>query len=222
MENWFNKDILEIVWLTLKMAFFSTLISSVLGIFLGLILERANFPGKKIILRINRTLMGTPPVVMGLIVYLLLMRKGVLGFLNILFTLQAMIFAQVLIITPIISGMICESAQHKGPKIRAFATTMGADFWQSNRLVIRELKSEIYFAVVSGFSRSISEVGAVMIVGGNILHKTRTMTTAITLLRNKGNYNDAIVLGAILLILSFIIQTVLDWILKKEELNENI
>ncbi len=217
-----SPDILEIILLTLKMAFLSTLISGILGTLLGLILERIDFKGKKLILLINRTLMGVPPVVVGLIVYLLLMRKGPLGFLNILFTLPAMVFAQILIITPIICGMVSESAQHKGPAIRAFAKTMGANFWQSTTLMVKEIRTEIYFAIVSGFGRAISEVGAVMIVGGNILHKTRTMTTAITLLRNKGNYNDAIILGVILLIISLLIQFFLDIALKKEIKDENL
>lgn len=222
MEEFFNSDILEIVILTLQMAFLVTIISSIIGIFFGLLLERVNFIGKNLVIRIIRTLMGVPPVVVGLIVYLLLMRKGILGFLNILFTLPAMVFAQVLIISPIICGMVYEASSHKAPKIRAFAITMGADFVQSNKLVIKELKSEIYFAIISGFGRSISEVGAVMIVGGNILHKTRTMTTAITLLRNKGNYNDAIILGMILLLINFIIQSFSDYIVRKDKLNENI
>ncbi len=221
MAGLLNQEVLGIIWLTLKMAVLSTAISSVLGISLGLALERASFRGKQVIVRINRTLMGVPPVVVGLVVYLLLMRRGALGFLGILFTLPGMVVAQVLIITPIICGMVYSAAQQRAGQIRAFGITMGARGFQKNRLLLREMSSEIYFAIVSGFGRSISEVGAVMIVGGNIQFKTRTMTTAITLLRNKGNYTDAITLGIVLLVLAFVIQTVAEFLRRKETSDEN-
>lgn len=221
MMQLLNKEVLGIIWLTLKMAFFSTGISSVLGIALGLSLERASFPGKRIIVRMNRTLMGVPPVVIGLAVYLLLMRRGPLGFLSILFSLPGMVFAQTLIITPIVCGMVYSAAGQKAKQIRAFGITMGAEGFQKTRLLLREMSGEIYFAVVSAFGRSISEVGAVMIVGGNIQHKTRTMTTAITLLRNKGNYTDAITLGLVLLALAFVIQTMAEHLRRKETGDEN-
>lgn len=221
MRELLNSEVLGIIWLTLKLAVLSTAVSSVLGITLGLALERASFPGKGLIVRINRTLMGVPPVVIGLVVYLLLMRRGPLGFLNILFTLPGMVFAQTLIITPIVCGMVYSAAQHRAGQIRAFGVTMGARGFQKNKLLLREMSSEIYFAAVSGFGRSISEVGAVMIVGGNIQYKTRTMTTAITLLRNKGSYTDAITLGVILLVMAFAIQTAADFLRRGERSDEN-
>lgn len=221
MDELFNSEVLGIIWLTLKMALFSTAISSALGILLGLALERGDFRGKQLLVRLNRTLMGVPPVVIGLVVYLLLMRRGPLGFLGILFTVPGMVLAQVLIITPIVCGMVYSGAQRNAAQIRGFAVTMGAGRFQTQGLLLREMSSEIYFAVVAAFGRSISEVGAVMIVGGNIQYKTRTMTTAITLLRNKGNYTDAITLGVTLLILAFIIQSVADFLRKKERSDEN-
>jgi len=207
----------EIILTTLKMALFSTIISALLGTALGLLLERARFRGKKAVVRINRTLMGVPPVVIGLVVYLLLMRRGPFGFLGILFTVTGMVVAQVIIITPIICGMVYTAAQQSAGRIRAFGVIMGANKPQTQLLLIKELGNEIYFAAVTGFGRSISEVGAVMIVGGNILHKTRTMTTAITLMRNQGEYSQAIFLGVALLIIAFIIHTVLDFIRRKEQ-----
>jgi len=206
-----------IIAVTLRMSLTSTAISAVLGTSLGLLLERARFPGKSLIVRINRTLMGTPPVVMGIVVFLLLMRSGPMGFVGILFTVEAMVVAQALIITPIICGMVYSAAQRNAGRIRAFGITMGANRLQMNLLLIRELGNEIYFSIIAGFGRAISEVGAIMIVGGNIQHKTRTMTTAITLLRNRGNYAEAITLGAALLIIAFVIQLAADYLRRREQ-----
>ena len=192
------------------MSFFSTIISTVIGAIFGLLLERHQFPGKRIVVRICRTLMGMPPVVAGLLVYLLLMRQGPLGFLGLLFTVPAMIIAQVVLITPIITGMIYTYALRSAPVIRAFARTMGASRFQSQILFIKEMKSEFYFAVVTAFSRAISEVGAVMIVGGNIMNRTRTMTTAITMLRQMGDFSQGITLGILLLVIAFTLQSLSD------------
>jgi tungstate transport system permease protein len=205
-------ETLGIVGVTLRMAFASTAIASVLGTLLGLLLEKARFPGKRLVVRICRTLMGTPPVVAGLVVYLLLMRRGPFGSLSLLFTVRAMIIAQTLIITPIVCGMVYTYASRSAPKIRAFAKTMGADRAQTNMLLIKEMSNEIYFAVITAFSRSISEVGAVMIVGGNIQHKTRTMTTAISMLRNTGDFAQGITLGVLLLAIAFALQCLSDFL----------
>ena len=204
------------------MSFLSTLIASVLGIILGLLLERSSFPGKRIVVRLCRTLMGTPPVVAGLVVYLLLMRRGPLGFLGILFTVRAMVIAQSLIITPITTGMIYTYATRSAQKIRAFAKTMGADPFQTQLLFAREMSGEIYFVIITAFSRAISEVGAVMIVGGNIQYKTRTMTTAISMLRNTGDFAQGIALGVLLLVIAFILQSLSDLVRKGETPEENI
>ena len=156
--------VFDAICVTFQLALGATLISSILGIFSGLLLEHARFPGKRIVIRINRTLMGVPPVVIGLVVYMLVMRRGPLGRLNMLFTIRGMILAQVLIITPIICGMTYTSLLSKAPAIRTFAKTMGASPVQTQWLVVKELKKELYFAVVTGFGRSISEVGAVMLL----------------------------------------------------------
>ncbi len=201
-----DMETLEIIGVTLKMALCSTGISAALGITLGLLLEKRNFYGKQLIVKICYTLMSTPPVVVGLVAYLLLMRRGPLGSLQLLFTVPGMVFAQVLIITPIITGLTYSNASRLAPPIRAFARTMGASRWQTHKLLISEMSNEMYFALISGFSRAISEVGSVMIVGGNIQYKTRTMTTAISLMRNRGEYEQAITLGIALLGISFIMQ----------------
>ena len=119
--------------------------------FLGLVLEQTKFPGKKLVVRVNRTLMGAPPVVIGLLTYMLLRKKGPFGALRWVFTIKGMVAAQVLIITPIVCGMVYSYAVRTAPSIRAFARTMGADRHQTARLLLREMKNEIYFAVVSGY-----------------------------------------------------------------------
>lgn len=216
-----DHEIIEIILLTLKLGLFSTLFSALIGIPFGLLLERVDFLGKKVIIRINRTLMGFPPVVVGLIVYLLLMRRGVFGRAELLFTFQAMVIAQILIITPIISGMVYTTSKNRVPQIRNFAISMGANRWQTFWLVMKEMKNDIYFILLTGFGRSISEVGAVMIVGGNIQYKTRTMTTAISLMRNKGNYSEAITLGIVLLVISYLIQCIVDFLRRYDENAKN-
>ena len=217
----FNQDTLSIIGITLRMSFFSTLISTVFGTILGLLLEKHQFPGKRIVVRICRTLMGMPPVVAGLIVYLVLMRRGPLGFMGILFTIEAMVIAQVVLITPIITGMVYTYAVRSAPAIRVFAKTMGASRLQTQFLFVREMKGEFYFAVVTAFSRAISEVGAVMIVGGNIQGKTRTMTTAITMLRSMGDFSQGITLGILLLVIAFTLQSLSDLLRKNEKTEEN-
>ena len=211
-----DSELWGIIGTTLRVTLPSSAISTVLGTLLGLSLYSARLPGKRLIVRVNRALMAAPPVVIGLITYLLFMRSGIFGFLNLLFTVRAMVIAQVLIITPIICGMTYAAAERNAPQIRAFGITMGANRMQARVLLIRELSADIYFAAITGFGRAVSEVGAVMIVGGNIQHKTRTMTTAITLLRNKGNYSEAITLGVILLVIAFVIQLIADAPHRKE------
>ena len=216
-----NPAVLSAIKVTFEMAFASTLISSVIGVAFGLWLQSHEFAGKKVVIRINRTLMGAPPVVIGLIVYLLTMRGGPLGPLSLLFTVGGMILAQTLIITPIISGMVYSYAESAVPAIRAFARTMGADKRQTDRLIISELRNEIYFCIITGFGRAISEVGSVMLVGGNIKGHTRTMTTMISLLKSQGIYSEGIGLGLLLLIMAFILQSLADHVRKEQIRDEN-
>ena len=212
---------LDSIRVTLIMSFFSTLIASILGVSLAILLERSQFPLKKLVIRINRTLMGAPPVVIGLLSYMLLRKRGPLGFLGWVFTIQGMVFAQVLILTPIICGMVYTYLVRQAPKIRAFAHTMGANPWQTNLLILQEIKNEIYFSIVSGYGRSISEVGAVFLVGGNIKNSTRTMTTAISTLKGAGDYYEGVFLGIILMLMAFVVQTVADTLRKEVTEDEN-
>ena len=222
IEEFFqNVGALDAIKVTLLLAFSSTSIATLLGVSFGLLLEKYHFPFKKLVIRINRTLMGVPPVVIGLVVYLLLMRRGPLGSFSLLFTIRGMIIAQVFIITPIISGTVYAYAAKFAPQVRNFAKTVGATPLQTELLVLKEMRSEIYFAIVSGFGRSISEVGAVMLVGGNIKGRTRTMTTAISLLKSQGIYSEGIMLGIILLIMAFIVQTIAEHFKKEDIYDEN-
>ena len=212
MGNLFSKffgtvGVIDSIRVTLVMSFWSTLIASMLGIFLGLVLEQMKFPGKKLVVRVNRTLMGAPPVVIGLLTYMLLRKKGPFGALRWVFTIK---------------GMVYSYAVRTAPSIRAFARTMGADRHQTARLLLREMKNEIYFAVVSGYGRSISEVGAVFLVGGNIKNSTRTMTTAISTLKGAGDYYEGVFLGVILMLLAFAVQTLAEHFRQEETPDENL
>jgi tungstate transport system permease protein len=150
------------------------------------------------------------------------MRRGPFGSWGILFTVRAMVIAQVFIITPIVAGMVFTYASRSAPAIRAFAKTMGAGRFQTQMLLVKEMSGEFYFAVIAAFSRAISEVGAVMIVGGNIQHKTRTMTTAISMLRNTGDFAQGITLGVLLLVIAFILQSLSDLLRREEAPEENL
>ena len=215
MLEMINGETLSIIGLTMRLTTLSTLISAAIGIPLGLWLEKARFRGKVFVVRINRTLMAAPPVVVGLVVYLALMRGGPLDFLRLLFTFEAMVIAQVILISPIICGMVYTSAASGAANIRAFAVTMGANKLQTQVLLLKELGSEIYFAVITGFGRAMSEVGAIMIVGGNIRFHTRTMTTTISLLRNQGNIEQAVFMGVVLMVTAFAVQLLTDILRRK-------
>ena len=214
--------VVDSIRVTVIMSFWSTLLASLLGIGLGLLLERKQFPGKRLLIRMNRTLMGAPPVVIGLLAYMLLRKKGPLGSLRWVFTIRGMVFAQVLIITPIVCGMVYSYAVRTAPAVRAFAKTMGADRRQTGLLLLREMKNEIYFAVISGYGRSISEVGAVFLVGGNIKNHTRTMTTAISTLKGAGDYYEGVFLGVVLMLMAFVVQTLADHLRKEETGDDNL
>lgn len=215
MFQYITTEVISIILLTLRMTIMSTIISSIIGIPLGFFLQQKNFALKNLIIIINRTFMAAPPVVIGLVVYLLLMRNGPLGIFGLLFSFWAMVIAQVIIITPIICGMVYTASLSRAPIILSFAYTMGASKKQSMLLLLKELKNDIYFVIITGFGRAMSEVGAIMIVGGNIRNHTRTMTTAISLMRGMGDINEAITLGVILMLIVFSIQIFANLIRKK-------
>lgn len=216
MTEIIDAETLAIISLTMRMTLTSTAVSAVIGIPLGLWLDRANFVGKKLVVMLNLTLMASPPVVVGLVVFLLLMRNGPFGGLGLLFTFEAMVIAQIVLITPIICGIVYTASQRNSERILLFAATMGANKWQTLLLQLKELGNEIFFSVVTGYGRAMSEVGAIMIVGGNIRNHTRTMTTTISLLRNRGDIEQAIFLGGTLMVIAFGVQIVAELLRKKE------
>lgn len=209
-------EIYEIVGLSLYIAFFSVTISSALGIPLGILMGTHNFPGKGIAVRVIYTLMSLPPVIAGLTVFLILMRRGPLGSLQLNYTVTAMIIAQICLVTPIVIGLTYNIVKEKAPIVNRLGITLGAGKVSRMKLLIYEMRVGITTAVVSGFGRAISEVGAVMIVGGNIKGSTRVMTTYITELKGMGNYNRAIAVGIILLTISFAVNALLYYFQERE------
>lgn len=198
-----GQDFWEILVLTVCLTIASTTLAAILGIPAGIGLASANFPGKKAIRRLIQTLMGLPPVVAGLVVLLMLSRRGPLGSLGLLFSFQAMVIAQVILIFPIITSLTLSAVEARLPLMRDTMRGLGLSRRREFRLLIHETRRSLIMVLLSGFGRSISEVGAVMMVGGNIAHKTRVLTTAIVLETSKGHFQLAIALGSVLLLLSF-------------------
>ena len=211
-----HNEIWGILGLTLRMTISSTLISSVLGIPVGLWLARTKFWGKNALLHLVRTLMATPPVVMGALTWILLRREGVLGHLGWMFSLNAMILAQVLLIFPVVVGLVHLAASRNAENIRNFGITMGASRWQGFVLLMREMSNEIFFVIITAFGRAMAEVGAIMMVGGNMRGHTRTMTTSISMLNNFGALDSVLFLGGILLLVAFLVQFLANLARKRE------
>ena len=204
-----DSEIYQIVGLSLYVSTIAVLISACLGIPAGVLLGTHSFPGKGLIVRVIYTFMSLPPVIAGLVVFLILMRRGPLGMFQLNYTPMAMIIAQVCLVTPIIIGLTYNIVKEKAPTVNRLALTLGAGRFRRISLLMVEMRVGITTAVVSGFGRAISEVGAVMIVGGNIKGHTRVMTTYIAELKGMGNYERAIAIGIILLFLSFVVNAVL-------------
>lgn len=204
-----DAEIFDIVSLSLFVSFSSVVISTGFGIPLGILLGTNNFRGKGVIVRIIYTLMSLPPVIAGLVVFLILMRRGPLGSLQLNYTVTAMIIAQVCLVTPIIIGLTYNIVKEKAPVVNRLGITLGAGKWKRMSLLIYEMRVGITTSVISGFGRAISEVGAVMIVGGNIKGKTQVMTTYISQLKGMGNYERAMAVGIILLLIAFLITAAL-------------
>lgn len=205
----FDPDLVGIVFLSLRVSGMAVFLSTVFGVPLGTFLGLK--PEKKtgFISRILYTLMGMPPVVAGLLIFMMISRRGPLGPLGILYTPMAMVAAQVFLALPIVTGLTMIAIRTWGREVEETALTLGAAPLLTAWTVIRESRVSILGAVITGFGRIIAEVGAVMIVGGNIQGHTRVMTTAIVLETNKGKFELAIGLGIVLLTISFIINSVL-------------
>ena len=196
-------ELWEVVALSLRVTGSALLISSGIGVPLGAVVGLTRFPGKRIIIALLYTGMGLPPVVVGLFVYLLLSRSGPLGSLAWLFTPNAMIAAQTLIALPLIIGLTVTAVMSVDPELRRQVNALGATPAQVAWTVLTEARVGMTAAIVAAFGGIISEVGAVMLVGGNIAGQTRTLTTAIVLNTRQGDFGLAMALGIILIGLTF-------------------
>ncbi|MDR7434981.1 MAG: ABC transporter permease [Armatimonadota bacterium] len=199
----------EIVIRTLQVSLSAVLLASAFGIPLGTFLGMREFPAKRLVLTVLYTGMGLPPVVVGLLVYLLLSRRGPLGWLHLLFTPTAMVMAEMLLAIPLVAGVTMTAVSAVDRAIREAALMDGASWRQVGFILIREAQFGVIVSIVAGFGRAISEVGAVLMVGGDIEGYTRVMTTAIVLETRKGNFELAITLGVLLLGLSFVVNLTL-------------
>jgi tungstate transport system permease protein len=196
--------VIEITARSLQVTLSALAISTVLGIPAGTALALVRFPARRLFTAFIYTGMGFPPVVIGLFVYLILSRSGPLGTLHWLFTVQAMVVAQIILATPVIIGITTSSVLGVDPALRAQLRTLGATRWQVIRTILLEARFGVILGIVAGFGSIISEVGAVMLVGGNIDGSTRVLTTAIVLDTRQGQFALALALGIILLLLSFV------------------
>jgi tungstate transport system permease protein len=190
------------------MTVLSTSVSALLGVPLGILIATRKFLLRNTIRRILQTSMSLPPVVAGLLVFLLLSRQGPFGQFRLLFSLPAMVLAQCLLIIPVISSLTCSAVEKNYKSINDTLLTFGQPVWKIYLLQIRENRNTLITVLLTGFGRAISEVGAVMMVGGNIEGKTRVLTTAIMLETNRGNFGTAILLGLILMLMALIVNSI--------------
>ena len=203
-----GSELSRIVLLTLQMSALSTGISTVIGIPLGVLIGLYRFPGKRLIMRILNTLMGLPPVLAGLIVFFILSRSGPLGQFRLLYTLTAMVTAQVVLITPVVCGLSATAIASVAPRVHETAHGMGLSRSRELACLLYECRAQLFSILFVAFGRSIGEVGAVSLVGGNVQYKTRVMTTAIMLETNMGHFEYAAALGIALLVISFVINSI--------------
>lgn len=197
--------LISIITVTLEMTLISSVTALLLGAPYGVLLATARFPGRRALIILNRTLMGLPPVVCGLLCYLLFSGTGPLRALRLLFTVGGMIIAQVMLITPIIAGSMETAMSPLTDSIRESARGIGISRGKTFLLTLNEGKYALVSSYLLGFGRAMAEVGAVSMVGGAIAYKTNVMTTAIMMYTNMGNFSYALALGILLLLISLIV-----------------
>ena len=207
-----GKEIGPIILLTIQVSGTATLLSVIGGVPFGLWLALRDFRGKKLLSSLLNFGMGLPPVVVGLFVSLCLWRYGPFGDLGLMYSPAAMIIAQTVIALPIVAGLSFAAIESLNPKLRLQLISLGASPWQAALLMIREARLGLMAAVIAGFGRVISEVGASMMVGGNIKGETRVLTTATVMEVGKGNYDLAIAISLVLLLGAFSVVVLLTWL----------
>ena len=213
-----DAEVWSVTWLSLRISATATLLSLALGIPLGTVLALSRFPGRGFVISLVNTGMGLPPVVVGLFVTIVLWRNGALGFLELLYTPTAMILAQLVIAAPIVIGLTLAAIQQIPEKFRLQLLGLGASHAQVVWTLLKEARLPMLAAVMAGFGAVISEVGASLMVGGNIRNSTRVLTTATVLETGKGNFDVAIALSLILLALMFLVNWGLTWIQQRRVL----
>ena len=208
-------EILQITTLSLQVSALATAISLLIGLPVGTWLALSNFRGRSFILSIINTGMALPPVVVGLVVAITLWRSGPLGDLRLIYTPWAIVIAQTIIAAPVITGLTAAALASLDPRLGQQLLGLGAARRQMIWLLWREARLPLLAALMAGFGSVISEVGASMMVGGNIKGQTRVLTTAIVLETSKGEFESALALGALLLIITYLINLALTWVQQK-------
>ncbi len=204
-----DREVLGITLLSLRISGSATLVSTFIGVASGTFIALARFPGKRFVISVVNTGMGLPPVVVGLFVTIMLWRSGPLGMLEILYTPAAMVVAQTVIASPIITGVTMAAMQNLPGKLKLQILALGATRRQMVWLMMKEARLPMLTGVMAGFGGVISEIGASMMVGGNIKGFTRVLTTATVMETGRGNFALAIALGIILLALAFMVNYIL-------------
>lgn len=211
-----DADLFEIILLSLQVTITAVIIASIIGMPMGAWLAVNRFRFRRITIAILNALMGLPPVVVGLIVYIMLSRSGPFGVLNLLFTSTAMVIAQVIIITPLIASISHQAIRDLWADYHDLLISLNTTKRQRIFTLIKDARRSLLTASLAGFGRAIGEVGAIMIVGGNIDHLTRVLTTAIALETGKGEFAFALALGFILIALAIIVNLAIHSISKTE------
>jgi tungstate transport system permease protein len=210
-----DPDVWQITLLSLQVSLLATGISLFLGIPLGTVIAFNRFRGRGFVLSLINTGMALPPVVVGLVVSILLWRSGPLGDLRLIYTPIAIIIAQTIIAFPVVTGLTAAALQQLNPRLRLQLLGLGASRMQMVWALWKEARLPLLAALMAGFGSVISEVGASMMVGGNIKGQTRVLTTAIVLETSKGNFATALILGALLLLLAYLVNLALTLIQQK-------
>jgi tungstate transport system permease protein len=201
----FDKELFEIVGVSLSVSFFATLFAAIIGLPCGFLVAFKSFPGKRLVITILNTLLALPTVVIGLLVYSIISRRGILGPLELLYTQKAIIIGQVILIVPVVATMTIAAISRIDKRYRKTALTLGANELQMAWVIFKEARYGILAALIAAFGRVIAEVGISMMLGGNAKGFTRTMTTAMALEYDKGEFVLAVALGCVLMTIAFII-----------------
>lgn len=199
----FDPEVYFIVYVSIKVSLTSTMVAALFGVPAGFVIAMKEFSGKRIVITILNSLLALPTVVVGLVVYAFISRKGVLGILDLLYTQTAMVIGQVILILPIVATLTIAAISRIDERYRKTALTLGAGPFQSALVIFREARFAIIAAVIAAFGRVIAEVGVSMMLGGNAKGYTRTMTTAMALEYDKGEFILGVALGIVLLAISF-------------------